>query len=77
MLQRLGIFLFFLQIFVIVLIGLLNYQKISDLDINTINHRRNYYPPVISRIFQNKVTQSILSSRKTFFNFFDLNTAFK
>lgn len=40
-----------------------NYFRLSELDIYKISTRRGYYPKVVSRLFQNKLTESLYISR--------------
>ena len=46
---------------------IINLFRLTDLDIYQINVRRGYYPLLIGKIFQNKLTYSFLLSRNSFF----------
>jgi len=42
-------------------------NNLSDLDINQINTRRSYYPNLIGRYYQNKITHSFILVKKSLF----------
>lgn len=50
----------------------INYRNLSGLDIYKISTRRGYYPKIISRLFQNKLTESLYITRKQIFSFLKL-----
>ncbi len=64
---------------VLILIALTTYHylTLTDLDIYRISTRRGYYPPVISRVFQNKASESFLLTRKQLFSLLSFDHLFR
>ncbi len=64
---------------VLILIALtgFRYLTLTDLDIYRISTRRGYYPPVISRVFQNKAGESFLLARQQLFSLLSFDHLFR
>lgn len=50
--------------------------KLNELDIYDINQRRQYYPPLVARIFENKIGRYFYYYEKSFFQATDFNYYF-
>lgn len=62
--------------FILVIQTIINLRNFNDLDIYYINEKRNFYPPFISRIFQNKLTEAFWISRKEIFSYLNTDNLF-
>lgn len=56
----------------LVVFTLFSFLILPDSDIYRLSLRRNYYPPAIARLFQNKLTVSFVKTRIQLFSFLKL-----
>lgn len=74
--RRLAIILccvFFVSLGVLTAVKL---RRLSDLDIIQINSQRTYYPRVLGRIYQNKITHSFRLAEITLFSYLNTDNLF-
>ena len=66
-----AIIIILISLLIVIWVGF-NYRNLSGLDIYKISTRRGYYPKIVSRLFQNKLTESLYITRKQIYGFFKL-----
>ncbi|MDO8452753.1 MAG: hypothetical protein Q7S79_03290 [bacterium] len=62
---------------ILLLLTIIKLGSLSPLDLIQIQTRRSYYPTPVTRLFQNKLTESFLISRKQLFSILSFDKLFQ